>query len=110
MLQFLKSRKFKTFMFVICALLVGAIIAVATSNSSSPVTNLIGTVFSPVQKVAGYVADNVSWLGESFRSSGSYKSEIERLRQQIAEYENQLEDYNEKRQKLSSYETMLGVK
>ena len=110
MLQFFKSRKFKTFMFVICALLVGVIIAVATTNSSSPVTNVLGTVFSPVQKVAGYVADNVSWLGESFRSSGSYKSEIERLRQQIAEYENQLVDYNEMRQKLASYETMLGVK
>ena len=110
MLQFLKSRKFKTFMFVICALLVGAVIAVATSNSSSPVTNLVGTVFSPVQKIAAYVSDNVRWLGESFRSSGTYKSEIERLRQQIAEYENQLVDYNEMRQKLSSYETMLGVK
>jgi rod shape-determining protein MreC len=110
MLQFLKSRKFKTFMFVICALLVGVIIAVATSNSSSPVTNVIGTVFSPVQKVAGHIAENVGWLGDSFRSSGSYKSEIERLRQKIAEYENQLVEYNDMRQKLESYETMLGVK
>lgn len=110
MLQFLKSRKFKTFIFVICALLVGAVIAVATANSSSPLTNVIGTVFSPVQKAAGYIADKVSWLGDSFESSGSYKNEIERLRQQIAEYENQLVEYNDIKQRLESYETMLGVK
>lgn len=110
MLQFFKSKKFKTFTLVICALLVGAIIAVATSDSSSPVTNAIGTVFSPLQKAAGYIADNVSWLGESFRSSGSYKNEIERLRQKVAEYENQLVEYNDMLEKVASYETMLGVK
>ena len=110
MLQFLKSRKFKTFMLVICALLFGAIIAVATSNSSSPVTNAVGTVFSPVQKAAGYIAENVRWFGKSFRSSGSYQSQIEALQQKVAEYENQLVEYNEMRQKIASYETMLGVK
>ncbi len=110
MLQFLKSKKFKTFTLVICALLIGAVIAVATSDSSSPVTNVIGTVFSPLQKAAGYIADNVGWLGDSFRSSGSYKNEIERLRQKVAEYENQLVDYNDMLEKIASYETMLGVK
>ncbi|MBR2893017.1 MAG: rod shape-determining protein MreC [Clostridia bacterium] len=110
MLNFLKSRKFKTFMFVICALLAGAVIAVASSGAASPVTNVLGSMLSPVQKLVSSVADNVKWLGDSFESSGSYKKEIERLQQQIAEYENQLVDYNEMRQKLSSYETMLGVK
>lgn len=97
-------------MLVICALLIGAVIAVATSDSSSPVTNVIGTVFSPLQKAAGYIAENVGWLGDSFRSSGSYKNEIERLRQKVAEYENQLVDYNDMLEKIASYETMLGVK
>lgn len=110
MLQFFKSRKFKTFMFVICALLLGAVIAVASSGASSPVTNVLGSVLRPVQKLTGYIAENVNWVQESFESSGSYKNEIERLRQQIAEYENRLVDYNEMQQKLLSYETMLGVK
>lgn len=110
MLQFFKDRKFKTFLFVICALLVGAVLAVASSGSSSPVTNVLGTVLSPVQKITGDIAGRIEWLGESFRSSGAYRNEIERLQQQIAEYENQLVDYNEIKQKLSSYETMLGVK
>ncbi len=110
MLQFLKSKKFKTFTLVICALLIGAVIAVATSDSSSPVTNVIGTVFSPLQKAAGRIANDLDWLGESFRSSGSYKNEIERLRQKVAEYENRLVDYDDMLEKIASYETMLGVK
>lgn len=110
MLQFIKSRKFKAFMFVICALLVGAVLAVASARATSPVTNVIGSVLSPVQKVVSSVAENIKWLGDSFESSGTYKKEIERLNQKIAEYENQLVDYNEMLQKLSSYETMLGVK
>ena len=110
MLQFLKSKKFKTFTLVICALLIGAVIAVATSDSSSPVTNVIGTVFSPLQKAAGHIARDLDWLGESFRSSGSYKNEIERLRQKVAEYENRLVDYDDMLEKIASYETMLGVK
>lgn len=110
MLQFFKSRKFKAFMLVICALLSGAVIAVASAKGTSPVTNVIGSVLSPVQKLTSYIADNVKWVSDSFESAGSYKNEIERLEQQIAEYENQLVDYNELQQKLSSYETMLGVK
>lgn len=110
MLQFFKSRKFKAFMLVICALLTGAVIAVASAKGTSPVTNVIGSVLSPVQKLTNYIAENVKWVADSFESAGNYKNEIERLEQQIAEYENQLVDYNELQQKLSSYETMLGVK
>ncbi len=110
MLQFLKSGKFKTFVFVVSALLVGAVIAVATQGSSSPVTNVVGTLFSPLQKVSSFVADKVNWFEDSFESAGEYKNEVERLRQKIAEYENQLADYNDMLHKVESYETMLGVK
>ncbi len=110
MLQFLKSGKFKTFLFVITALLVGAVIAVGTHGSSSPVTDAVGTVFKPLQKVSAYIAQKVNWFEDSFASAGDYKKEVERLQQKIAEYENQLVDYNEIQHKLESYETMLGVK
>lgn len=110
MLQFFKSRKFKAFITVICALLLGAVLAVASAKGTSPITNVIGSLLSPVQKLTSYVADNVHWFSSSFESAGSYKNEIERLKQQIAEYENQLVDYNDLQKKLSSYETMLGVK
>ncbi|MBQ8504420.1 MAG: rod shape-determining protein MreC [Clostridia bacterium] len=110
MLQFLKSSKFKTFIFVIAALLVGAIIAIATQGSSSPITDAVGTVFMPLQKATAFISEKVNWFEDSFASAGSYKKEVERLQQKIAEYESQLADYNDIQHKLESYETMLGVK
>lgn len=110
MLQFLKSRKFKTFLLVICALLVGAVLAVAVRSSASPFTSAVGMVFSPIQKLSGFVADKMDWVKFSFEGSGTYLQEIERLEQKIAEYENKIVDYNEMEQKVASYETMLGVK
>lgn len=110
MLQFFKSRKFKTFLLVICALLVGAVLAVAVRSSSSPFTSAVGMIFSPIQKLSDYVADKADWVKFSFEGSGTYLREIERLEQKIAEYENKIVDYNEMEQKLESYETMLGVK
>ena len=56
MLNFLKGGKFKTFLIVICALLAGAVIAVATASSASPVTSAVGSLFSPVQKVSAFIA------------------------------------------------------
>ena len=110
MLQFLKGRKFRAFLLVICALLFGCVMAFVSQNSSTPVTNAVSIVFSPLQKLADSVSDRIQDVGDYFRSSGSYKSENERLKQKIAEYEHQLVEYNDMAQKLSAYETMLGVK
>ncbi|MBR3816771.1 MAG: rod shape-determining protein MreC [Clostridia bacterium] len=110
MLQFLKSGKFKAFLFVICALLTGSVIAVATSSSASPVTSAVGAVFSPFQKAAAFVADKIDWFSESFESASSYRRQLERMEQKIAEYENQLIDYNDTKHKLESYEKMLQIK
>ena len=110
MLNFIKSSKFKTFLLVICALLIGAVIAVATKSSASPFTSALGTLFSPVQRLSAFIAEKVDWFEESFASAGNYKKEIERLEKKVAEYEQQLVEYNDIKQKLTSYETMIGVK
>ncbi len=110
MLQFFKSRKFKTFLTVVSALLVGAVLAVAVRSSSSPFTGAIGLVFSPLQKLSSVVYEKSEWLSARFRGAGTYLQEIERLEQKVAEYENRIVDYNEMEKKVESYEKMLGVK
>lgn len=110
MRQFFKSVQLRVFVFVICALLVGMLVAVATDDSVSPQSTVVGTILSPVQKVSGKIAGKLNWFNSSFASAGSYKSENERLKVQIAEYESQLADYNEIKHKITSYEQMLGIK
>lgn len=110
MLQFLKSTKFKIFLIVICAVMAGSVIAVATVNSSSPVTSAVGVVFKPLQKLTGFISEKVDWFTDSFASSGAYRDEIERLNHKIAEYENRIASYDEMEHKIKTYEAMLGVK
>lgn len=110
MLEFLKSTKFKIFFIVICSVLIGALLAVATVNSSSPLTSAVGVVFKPLQELSGFVSEKARWLSASFESSAYYMDEIERLNQKIAEYENRIASYGDLEHKVKSYEAMLGVK
>lgn len=110
MKHFFKSTQFKLFVVLLCAIFIGTVIAVATDNSVSPATGIIGTVFSPVQNLTSKVSEKMGWLRASFASAGAYKNENDRLKEKIAEYENQLADYNEIKSKISSYEKMLEVK
>lgn len=110
MRQFFKSVQFKIFIFVLCAVVVGTVIAVATADSISPASMVVGTVFSPVQKLAGKVAEKLDWFSSSFASAGAYKNENDALKEKIAEYESMIADYDEMKRKITSYEKMLEIK
>lgn len=110
MRQFFKSTQFKVFSLVLCALLIGAVLAAVNVNNSSPFTGVVSIVFSPVQKLSQKVAQKFDWFSSSFESAGAYRNENDELRRKVAEYEKQLADYDEMKQKIVSYEDMLGVK
>ncbi len=110
MRQFFKSTQFKVFSLVLCALLVGAVLAAVNADRSSPFTGVVSVVFSPVQKLSEKAAQKLGGFKASFESAGAYRSENEELRRKVAEYEKQLADYDEMKHKINSYEEMLGVK
>ncbi|MFI3141718.1 MAG: rod shape-determining protein MreC [Clostridia bacterium] len=110
MLQFFKSKKFNAFVAVICALLLGLVIAITTQNSVSPISSFFGSIFSPLQELSSKISEKLDWFEESFAFSGSYQQEIERLNADIAEYERQLVDYEDMLNKIESYEAMLEIK
>lgn len=110
MRHFLKSVRFRVFAVVVCALLAGMLVAIATENPSSPIASAVGTVVGPLRKAASSAAEKLNWFADSFASAGSYKNENERLKEKIAEYESRLAGYDEAMHKLESYETILEVK
>lgn len=110
MRRFFSSVQFKILVFVLCAVLMGTVIAVATDNSVSPASSVVGTVFAPLQQLAGKIAEKFSWFDSSFASAGALKIENDKLKEQIADYEKQLADYNEMKRKITSYERMLEIK
>ena len=110
MRQFLKSTQVKVFLVILAALLFGAVFAAVSQTDTSPVTKAVSVVFTPLQKATGYLSEKVRVFGASFSSANTYRAENEALRQQVAEYEAKLVDYDEIKHKITSYEEMLGVK
>ena len=110
MKMFIRSRAFRALAIIVVALLIGTVIAVATEDSVSPVSTAVGTVFKPVQTVAGKLTNKFKDFGRYFSSSKSLSAEIERLEQQIEQYELQLADYDELQHKINSYEDILELK
>ncbi|MBQ8209414.1 MAG: rod shape-determining protein MreC [Clostridia bacterium] len=110
MKNFFKSTKFKVIICVLTALLCGMLIAAFTSTSESPVTSIAGVIYKPFQKAAAYIVEKTQdWQG-SFVSSSEYKEQVKELESDILEYNEKLVDYERTKQKLESYEAMLGVK
>ncbi|MBP3560773.1 MAG: rod shape-determining protein MreC [Clostridia bacterium] len=110
MKRFLRSSVFKNLIVIALVVMVGVVVASLSHNAASPVTTVIGTVFSPLQKLSSYIADNIDGLSASFRSSSVYIEENKALKKEIEEYRKQLTDYNELKNKVDAYEEFYGIK
>ncbi len=110
MVEFFKSKKFKILATVIAALLIGTVFAAISHNGSSPVSSAISTVFSPIEHFSSFVSDKLSDFSVNFKSSASYKKKVEELEKQIEDYQIQLVEFAQAKQKLSLYEEFLDVK
>lgn len=110
MKRFLRSGSFKTLAVIVAVIFSGVIFASVTHNASSPFTSVIGTIFSPLQKVSAAIAISLGDVSSSFRSSTLYKAENIELRQEIQEYRKKLADYDEMKKKIDAYENLYGIK
>lgn len=110
MQRLFQSKRFKMFLAIVAALLIGVILSLVTASHSSPVSSAAGIILSPVQKLSSFVSGKMLDLSLSFRSSNIYREEIDKLQEQIAEYEKELVDYEQTKQKLESYQKVLGLK
>ena len=110
MKNFFRSIRFKVIICILAALLTGVILAAFTSDAVSPVTSVTGVIYTPVQKVANFIANKTQdWKG-SFVSSSVYKEKIRELESEAIVYNEQLVDYERTKQKLAAYEEFLKVR
>ncbi len=110
MKRFLQSSVFKNLVVVVSVVIIGVVTASLSHNASSPITTALGTIFSPLQKLSSYVADNVEGLSAAFESSSVYIEENKALKNEIKEYRKKLADYNELKNKVDAYEEFYGIK
>lgn len=107
---FFSSKRFKILISVLAALLLGAIFAVTSKNGSSPLSSIVGTVFSPVHRLSAYVSEQMGDFSGAFVSSSTYAKRVDELEKQIEQYQQKLIDYEKYKQKIEIYEEFLDVK
>lgn len=95
MQRFFHSKRFKILLGILAALMIGIIIAAASHGGASPSSSLLGAVFSPLQRLSAYVSEQIGNFSGGFVSAGTYAKEIDELKQQIADYQKKLVDYDE---------------
>lgn len=110
MKRFLRSGSFKTLVVIAVVVLLGVLCAAVSRNASSPVTTAVGTLFSPLQRLSAYIAENLKDVEASFESSIIYRAENAELQQELQEYRKKLAEYDELKKKVDAYEEFYGVK
>lgn len=110
MRSFFRSSRFKGFLGVFGVLLLGIVFAALTENSTSPASTVLGTVFSPLQRVSAGIADSVQDFSVYFRSAKTMSDKVSELESELADSRAQLIDYEKTKKKLVLYEEFLDLK
>ncbi len=108
--RFFKSKSFKMFIIVIAALVLGSVIASVVNSNNTPLSSALSTITYPLQKISTSVGNYINSFCDNFRSSGALIKENEELKQEIANYQYELSDYENTKRTLQIYEEFLGVK
>lgn len=106
MREFFKSARFKAIAIILSLVLLFAVIS-AVSGASSPASSFLGAVFSPVQKAAMWISNELS---APMGDAAAYQSEISDLRKQVEELQSQLTDYEKYKQENAQYRLYLELK
>ncbi len=110
MLRFLRFSKIKNAIAVAVVLLLGVVFAAVSHSASSPLTSVVGAVFSPLDKLSASISGALSGFELSFASSEVYLDEITALKKQLSDSRQQLADYERMKKKVEAYEKILELK
>ncbi len=105
-----KKKENKIFILIICALIFGAVIAGMGHSGSTPLSKAVITVTKPFQQFSTIIGNGIEGFCSHFRSSDTLQKENAELKQQIADYQGKLADYDNTKRTLKTYEEFLEIK
>ncbi len=86
------------------------ILAAVLGSRSSPATAVAGTAAQPFEYVGSVLGRGFQQIGHFFVRSSTYEKEIKDLEDKVTDYQKQLADYEETKEKLSNYESFDDLK
>lgn len=107
---FFRSRGFKITVFALIMVIIVSVTVSVFSRISSPISGIIGTVFSPVQRAFTSASNRFDDFKTSLGDNRELMDEIERLKRENAELDNKLTQYEQTLQENEFYEEFLGIK
>lgn len=108
--SFFKKTVTKILGAVLGALILGAVIAGIAHSDSTPLSSAAVTIMKPFQQLSASIGNGISGFCNHFRSSDTLQKENAKLKQQIADYQGELADYENTKRTLKTYEEFLEVK
>lgn len=110
MSNFFKGTTFKVLLAAMIILIAVTVLAAVSDSASSPVTKAVSVITSPLERAASYLSSKADMFTGGFVSSDSYRKRVEELENQVADYRQQLVDYENTKKQLESYEQFLDVR
>ncbi|MGN1481987.1 rod shape-determining protein MreC [Porcipelethomonas sp.] len=108
--QFFKSVKFKIIVCIAAFFLGIALYSVTKDGQTSEGSQLVGTVLNPVKKFSNMISDKVSLVIDLFVNSEDYVEENQKLKEQIADLNSQLIDYEDMKSEVEDLRKFIGIK
>lgn len=108
--HFFKSIRFRVILFIV-ALLVGIMIyAVSAGGYTISAVSLFRTITAPIQKASNSVSERVEHSLSVYRDAETHYEQNKALKQEIAELNKQLAEYDETKRKLEELQNFVGIK
>ena len=110
MRDFLHSKRFKILVAVLAVLFGFMLYAVATGDIVTVPSKVVSVIVTPFQKLSSSISTSVSdFLGQFADSSKNYKENI-KLKDEIAQLQKKLVDYEKTKDENEQLKELLGVK
>ena len=108
--HFFKSTRFKVILFVI-ALLVGIMIyAVSSAGYSISAVSIFHTITAPIQQASNMLSERVEHSLNVYRDAEAHYEQNKALKEEVAELNRELADYEETKRKLEELQDFVGIK
>ena len=108
--DFFKSFRFKVILCIAAFFLGIGLYSVSLDGEATLGSQIIGSVLSPVKKISNTISDKVSLVIDLFLDPEVYVEENRALREQVAELNKRLVDYEELRTEVTDLRKFVGIK
>ena len=109
-MPFHKKKQFKVITVIAVLLVVGMMISAISGSTFSPESTVVGTLFYPAQRLASAVSSKIVAMRDNVSGKSSYEDEIDSLKLQVADLQEQLVDYENMKRENDYYKDFLEVK